>query len=93
MGTDDKRAAGTYWAIESAVTILHCRRFVREFIPERKLRDRRDVSRYFRRTPRLVGVAVVNEPHRVTKRGNAGQSLLDAESEKALRTSAIEFNS
>ena len=49
MGTDDKRAAGTYWAIESAVTILHCRRFVREFIPERKLRDRRDVSRYFRR--------------------------------------------
>ena len=25
-----------FWAIESAVTILHCRRFVREFIPEKR---------------------------------------------------------
>jgi hypothetical protein len=27
---------GVFWAIETAVTILHCRRYVREFIPEKR---------------------------------------------------------
>jgi hypothetical protein len=27
---------GLFWALETAVTILHCRRYVREYIPERR---------------------------------------------------------
>jgi hypothetical protein len=27
---------GVFWAIETAVTILHCRRYVRDFIPEKR---------------------------------------------------------
>lgn len=27
---------GIFWALETAVTILHCRRYVREFIPEKR---------------------------------------------------------
>ena len=27
---------GLFWALETAVTILHCRRYVREYIPEKR---------------------------------------------------------
>jgi hypothetical protein len=27
---------GLFWAIETAVTILHCRRYVREYIPQNR---------------------------------------------------------
>lgn len=27
---------GVFWALETAVTILHCRRYIREYIPDRR---------------------------------------------------------
>ena len=27
---------GLVWAVETAVTILHCRRYIRDFIPEKR---------------------------------------------------------
>ena len=27
---------GIFWALETGVTVLHCRRYVREFIPEKR---------------------------------------------------------
>jgi hypothetical protein len=29
-------ALGVFWALETGVTILHCRRYVRDFIPEKR---------------------------------------------------------
>ena len=42
---------GLFWAIETAVTILHCRRYVREYIPEK-----RDPARPHQNLASKVGV-------------------------------------
>jgi hypothetical protein len=41
----------------------------------------------------LARVAVANVPHHVTRRGNAGKYLLDAESEKAAYLELLKSNS
>jgi hypothetical protein len=42
---------GLFWAIETAVTILHCRRYIREYIPEK-----RDPARRHQNLASKVGV-------------------------------------